>query len=107
MNETLSFCVELFTLTFLGLAALSFASGSFSTTGRHLPLSLHPAIVRIRWFAFGLFAALSSQGYDWRHPGIVGFTTATLLLVSAVRFRSSPRAGSPPDINQLKNARNA
>lgn len=80
-------------MVFLGLAALSYASGSFSVAGGHLSLSSHPVVVRIRWFAFGLFAALSAQGYDWTNPGLVGFFAAALLLVSGVRVPSKAEAG--------------
>lgn len=101
MNDSISIYRDLLTFTFLGLAGLSFISGSSSVTGRHLPLSSNPVIVRIRWFALGLFAALSFHGHDWRNPGLVGFVTATLLLISAVRIRAEKRVSSAKTANPL------
>ena len=87
MMNTVAPYLQIFTFTFLGFALLSLVGGNISVRGHQLVLLTHPIIVRVRYFAFGLFIALLSQRYDWQHPGGVGFVTALLLLVSAIRVR--------------------
>ena len=87
MNNIIESYLQIFTLTFLGFAFISFFGGNISVKGQQLQLLTHPIVVRIRFFAFGLFVALLAQRYDWQHPGALGLFTASLLLMSAIRTR--------------------
>lgn len=87
MSEEISVFRQVFTIAFLVIAALSFLSGGVSWRGTTWPLIATPKMIRIRYFAFGLFVALLHQHYDWGNTGWFGFITAALLVIAAIRTR--------------------
>ncbi|MCW5556483.1 MAG: hypothetical protein KIT22_01345 [Verrucomicrobiae bacterium] len=79
------------------LAVLNLAAGGYSVTGKRLVLGSYPALVRIRYFAFGWVIALYMVGHDFGADDWLSWSGALLLALGVVRFpiekRKSPGTG--------------
>ena len=74
------------TVLLLILVALNIVGGEFSITGQRLRMSSHPAFVRIRYFGFGMVAALFIAGHSFLSTDCLSWAAVLLLVVGVARF---------------------
>lgn len=70
----------------LFLVVLNIMAADYTWSGRRLAMSLHPAILRLRYFTGGMVAMLFVTGHEWSDGNVLDWGLVLLFAASTARF---------------------